>query len=107
MPVFIGKFLRDWINQVNSIILLEDGDILIGVKEKNKEKGAEPWGDENEKYSYSICKFGITENKFTLLDKAKNAHKDLINGIIYWKKCDLFLSCSADRKIKIWKMNKI
>ena len=108
IPAFIGKFSCDWINKVNSIILLEDGDILMGVKEKNKEKekGGEFGGDENEKYSYSICKFGINENKFTLLDKVKNAHKDLINGMIYWKKYDLFLSCSGDRKIKIWKMNK-
>ena len=36
--MFIGKFFNDWINEVYSIILLTDGDILMGIHEKQKEE---------------------------------------------------------------------
>ena len=104
IPAFIGKYFDDWINEVHSIILLEDGDIVMGVQEKEKGKGDE--NDGNENYSFSICKFGINKNEVVLLDKVKNAHEDLINGIIHWKEKNMFVSCSKDRKVKLWKINK-
>ena len=100
-PHLIGKFFGDWINEIHSIILLEEGNVLMGVHEKKKGKEGE-----NEKSEFSICKFGINENKVILLNKAKNAHKELINGITHWKQKNLFVSCSLDSKIKLWKVNE-
>ena len=103
IPNFIGKFFNDWIKEVHSIILLSDGDILMGIHEKQKEEE-----DFLENQKYSICKFRINENnkEITLLKKMENAHNDLINGIIDWKERDLIVSCSKDMKVKLWNINK-
>ena len=106
IPTFIGKIFSDWINEVYSIILTEDGNILMGLKEKEKEDNKNGSENKDENYSYSICKFEIGKNNEVIfLDKVKNAHKDLINGIIHWKEKNMIVSCSKDKKVNLWKIN--
>ena len=101
IPIFINKFYTDWIDEVFSIILLGNGDILMGVHEKEENK------NEDEQIAFSICKFRINEKNegFTFIKKYEKAHGDLINGLIEWKEKNLIVSCSKDEKIKLWNIN--
>lgn len=100
IPIFIKKFYNDWFKEVYSIILLGNGDILMGVEEKEE--------NENEQIKFSICKFRINENNKELMfiKKYEKAHDDLINGLIEWKEKNLIVSCSKDTKVKLWNINE-
>ena len=99
IPHFIGKYYSEFANEVYSIILLSDGDLLVGIKENDKEK---------KESKNNICKFRINKKnkELLLVNKMENAHEDLINGIIDWKERDFIISCSKDKKVKIWTLNK-
>ena len=100
IPIFINKFYNDWIDEVHSIILLGNGDILMGVHEKEE--------NENDQINFSICKFRINENnkEFMFIKKYEKTHEDLINGLIDWKENNLIVSCSKDKKVKLWIINE-
>ena len=96
IPHLIEKFFPDKINCVYSIILMDNDNILVGLEEK--------LGDEDVN---SIFKFKIDkDNKLINVNKMSNAHKELINGLIYWKEKNLIASCSKDTKVKLWTINE-
>ena len=101
IPYLIGNVHTNWIRNAHSIILLEDGNVLIGLEEYKRKK------DLIIDEQFSICKFKIIENdkKLKLVNKLGKAHISLINGLIEWKEKDLIVSCSHDKQIKLWKMN--
>ena len=97
-PMFIKKYnisnnFLDNFSEVYSIILNTEGDLLIGSEQA---------------HINNIYKFKINENNndLILINKMENAHEDLIHGLIDWKERDFIVSCSRDKKVKLWKVNQ-
>jgi len=101
-PHFIGNYNSISINQVYSIILFSDGDLLVGAEEVIEAEDGEEITKNN------IYKLKINEDNkgLSLVNKMENAHEELINGIIDWKERNFIVTCSKDEKVKIWTLNK-
>ena len=103
-PHFIGKYnnISKSINDVFSIILFSDGDLLVGAEEVIEGEDGEEITKNN------IYKLKINEDNkgLSLVTEMENAHEELINGIIDWKERNFIVTCSKDEKVKIWTLNK-
>lgn len=96
IPQLIGNFFQDIIDSVYSIILFGNDNILVGLEEKQDDYVVD-----------SIYQFKIDKDnkKLININKKSQAHAELINGVINWKDKNFIVSCSKDRKVKIWTMN--
>lgn len=103
IPHFIGNYNSIKVHDIFSIILLSDGDLLVGAEEVIEEEDEEEVTIKNNIYKLKINE----DNKgLSLVNKMENAHEELINGIIDWKERNFIVTCSKDEKVKIWTLNK-
>ena len=71
--------------------MIDENKLLVGTKYKKSDN----------EYAFDIIIYKLNENN--VLEEVKryvNAHNKIINAIIY--KNGTIISCSEDRKIKIW-----
>ena len=84
--ILIAKILEDNICRVNSLIQLNNGNILAGGKYEDK---------------FSLVLFKIENNNLIEIEKNDEAHKESINCLVE-KEDGTIISCSNDKTIKFW-----